>query len=324
MSVNLIDPAWPVAAVDLHQHLWPEALVDRLRARSRFPYLRGWTLHTQGEAPYEIDPAHHVVADRLRQDAHDGIGLACVSLSAPLGIESLRGPSARALLDAWHEGAAAPARRLLRLGLGLVAGAGPDALAGLLDDGFVGVQVPGDRRRDAGGLGAPGSRCWPSPRRPDARARAPGPGRSGPARVGAAGLVAGRRRVRRAAPGRVVGLACRVRARFPPGAPGRVRGGCGAGPVHHERHVARGGTSGPVDPLVHVDTSSYGPRPSTPSSGCSASTRSCSGVTGRTQRRSTDLWGDAATRAVRVTNPRRVLGLPVAGVEGVRSWPRAS
>ncbi len=178
MSVNLIDPAWPVAAVDLHQHLWPEALVDRLRARSRFPYLRGWTLHTQGEAPYEIDPAHHVVADRLRQDAHDGIGLACVSLSAPLGIESLRGPSARALLDAWHEGAAALPDGFS--GWASVSSLEPDteALAGLLDDGFVGVQVPRDRRRDAGGLGASGSRAGRGRGGRAPRLRPSGPGRS--------------------------------------------------------------------------------------------------------------------------------------------------
>ena len=31
-------------AVDVHQHLWPAPLVDRLRARTRTPYLRGWTL----------------------------------------------------------------------------------------------------------------------------------------------------------------------------------------------------------------------------------------------------------------------------------------
>src|SRR5690348_3756993 len=103
----MVVPAWPVAAADLHQHLWPEALVDRLRARSRYPYLRGWTLHTQGEAPYDVCPEHHDVAARERQNAADGIGLACLSLSAPLGIESLRGPSAAALLDSWHEGVAA-------------------------------------------------------------------------------------------------------------------------------------------------------------------------------------------------------------------------
>ena len=35
----------PTGAIDVHQHLWPDELVDRLRARSKAPYLRGWTLH---------------------------------------------------------------------------------------------------------------------------------------------------------------------------------------------------------------------------------------------------------------------------------------
>ena len=86
MSANPIEPispGWPVAAIDLHQHLWPEPFVDRLRARSRTPYLRGWTLFTPGEAPYEIEPAHHDVRLRLHENARDGIGLACLSLSAP-------------------------------------------------------------------------------------------------------------------------------------------------------------------------------------------------------------------------------------------------
>src|SRR5690349_21238197 len=138
----MVFPAWPVAAIDLHQHLWPDALVERLRARSRYPYLRGWTLHTHGEAPYDVQPEHHDVTDRLRQNAQDGIGLACLSLSAPLGIESLRGPSAGALLDAWHDGVAN-----LPEGFGAwaaVSSVEPDlaGLAALLADGFVGVQVP--------------------------------------------------------------------------------------------------------------------------------------------------------------------------------------
>ncbi|MEP7090352.1 MAG: amidohydrolase, partial [Nocardioidaceae bacterium] len=93
------------SAVDLHQHLWPASLVDRLRARTRAPYLRGWTLHTLGEAPYEVEPEHHDVAARIAQDQTDGVALACVSLSAPLGIESLARPEAATLLAAWHAGA---------------------------------------------------------------------------------------------------------------------------------------------------------------------------------------------------------------------------
>ena len=52
-------------AIDVHQHLWPDELVDRLRARSKAPYLRGWTLYTEGEPPYDVDPAGHDVATRI-------------------------------------------------------------------------------------------------------------------------------------------------------------------------------------------------------------------------------------------------------------------
>ena len=47
---------------------------------------------------------------------------------------------------------------------------------------------------------------------------------------------------------------------------------------------------------------------STPWSGCSASTRWCSARTGPTRAPLTELFGEAATHAVRVTNPARLLG----------------
>ena len=101
------DQGTPVGAVDVHQHLWPEELVDRLRARSRAPYLRGWTLHTDGEPPYDVDPAGHDVASRVAADTDAGVTTACLSLSAPLGIEHLPRPEAQPLIDAWHRGVAA-------------------------------------------------------------------------------------------------------------------------------------------------------------------------------------------------------------------------
>ena len=55
----------PGTAVDVHQHLWPAPLVDRLRARARTPYLRGWTLYTRGEPAYEVDPSQHDVQRRI-------------------------------------------------------------------------------------------------------------------------------------------------------------------------------------------------------------------------------------------------------------------
>ena len=53
--------------IDCHQHLWPPALVDALRARDTFPYLRDWTLYLPGENPYPVDPtAHDAVRRRDR------------------------------------------------------------------------------------------------------------------------------------------------------------------------------------------------------------------------------------------------------------------
>ena len=73
---------------------------------------------------------------------------------------------------------------------------------------------------------------------------------------------------------------------------------------------------------MHVDTSSYGPQ------GLDALVRVLgidALVLGSDRPYAApvaDLMGEAATRAVRVTNPRRVLGLPLPQPEGVRSWPR--
>src|SRR5690242_3551160 len=92
----------PAGAIDVHQHLWPEELVDRLRARSKAPYLRGWTLYTDGEPPYDVDPAGHDVATRVAADREAGVVTACLSLSSPLGIEGLLRPEAQPVLDAWH------------------------------------------------------------------------------------------------------------------------------------------------------------------------------------------------------------------------------
>ena len=84
--------------VDVHQHLWPPALVEELRRRRQPPYLDGWVLHLDGEPPYPVDPADHDLAGRA---AHED-GLVLLSLSSPLGIESLVPEQSRPLLDAWH------------------------------------------------------------------------------------------------------------------------------------------------------------------------------------------------------------------------------
>src|SRR5919107_3036000 len=129
-------------AIDLHQHLWPDELVERLRARQRAPYLRGWTLYTRGEPPFDVDPAQHDVERRIEADHENGVGLACVSLSAPLGIESLVRPEAGALLDAWHDGVRRLPDHFAAWASVPMVDPDLDALAGLLDAGLVGLQLP--------------------------------------------------------------------------------------------------------------------------------------------------------------------------------------
>ena len=87
--------------VDVHQHLWPPALVEQLRRRVVAPRLEGWTLHLPGEPTYDVRPADHDITARCRQEPAD---LVVLSLSSPLGVEDFS--DAGDLLDTWHAGAA--------------------------------------------------------------------------------------------------------------------------------------------------------------------------------------------------------------------------
>lgn len=143
--------------VDVHQHLWSPSLVTALRSRREPPYLDGWTLHLDGEPPYELPPADHDVALRAELAAADGLGLALVSLSAPIGVEWLPAAEARPLLDAYHEGAAALPRPFGAWAAAGVRDIDAKATAQALDQGFVGLQLPANALADAAGY----ARCAP-------------------------------------------------------------------------------------------------------------------------------------------------------------------
>ncbi|MGZ4489680.1 MAG: amidohydrolase family protein [Nocardioidaceae bacterium] len=314
-------------AVDLHQHLWPEQLVDRLRARSRPPYLRGWRLHTAGEPPYDVDPVHHAPDPRAAADRDAGVGLACVSLSAPLGIESLEDADARDLLEAWHVGARTLPAHFAAWASVTEREPDLDGLAGLLDSGFVGVQLPatalatpGDWER-AGAVLRVAERAGrpvlvhPGPQ-PVASATSALPAWWAPV-VGYVGQMQAAWWGWHAAHGRA--LFPQLRLVFAAGA--------GLAPVHHERHAARGGPAWRVDPHLFVDTSSYGPR------GVDALMRVLGidplvlGSDRPYGAPRDELLGDAATHAIRVTNPRRALGTvehQTSDREGGDAWRRAS
>lgn len=293
----------PPCSVDVHQHLWPTALVEALRQRSRPPMLRGWTLHLAGEPPYEIDPVDHDTVARAAGES----GTALVSLSSPLGIEQLPLDEATPLLTAWHIGArelGSPFRAWAS-----ISAVEPDldALKGLLTEGFVGLQVP------ATSLAAPRAveRLAPVLELCETLGS---PVLVHPGAVPASGIAEPWWPVLVDYPAQqqaawwawhAVGrsIAPRLRLCFAAGA--------GLAPLQHERFAARSGRRFVVDHDVFVDTSSYGRQ------GIDALTRAL-GIdvvvlasdrpyAEPPTRELLDL-GAAAWHAVAVANPNRLLG----------------
>jgi hypothetical protein len=281
-----------VVIIDIHQHLWTGTFVEALRDRTAPPYLDGWTLILDGEPPYEVDPADHANRDV------SGLELALVSLSSPLGIEFLPPEEAWPLLDAYHEGA---------LGLPEPFGAwastchsepDPERLAKDLDRGFAGLQIPATAVPDDRLLDVLTERDLPLFVHPGPAAATPGTPSWWPALVPYVQQMHASWHYFHAV----------VRPRHP-----RLRV-CfallaGLAPLHSERLIARGGTSrGLVDPGCFVETSSYGPR------AIDAIVRELGVdvvVNGSDAPYATAPdpgLGEAAAHAIRVTNPRRLLG----------------
>ncbi|GAA1908310.1 hypothetical protein GCM10009737_06640 [Nocardioides lentus] len=281
MKRFLSSPTRPVETVarpvttDVHQHLWPVGLLEGLRRRTAPPRLVGWELHLDGEPTTWIDPAAHDLARREAVDRADAVDLTLLSLSAPLGIESMPPEESTPLLAAWHaladdlEAAAAAAGAPSHHGLWasprLVE---PDLveLAELLAHPRVaGLQVPASAMATPGALEA----LAPVLRTAEV-ADLPvlvHPGPAAPVGHGAGGLDG------RPLPGWWPALTSYVgqqgaawhawhvagRALLPELRIAFV-GLAGLAPLHHERLAQRGGALGAVDPGVHYETSSYGPR----------------------------------------------------------------
>ena len=309
-------------ATDVHQHLWPDELVDRLRARTRPPFLRGWTLHTDGEPPYDVDPTAHDPQARVALDDQDGIGTACVSLSAPLGIESLPRRDAAPLIRAWHRGVAGLPDHFRAWAS--VPASEPDleGLRGLLGDPrYVGLQLPATQlltpaawERAAAVLAVAEDAGVPVLVHPGPVPRAPLdrdlPGWWAPV-VGYTGQLTAAWWSWQAVAGRE--LFPRLRVVFAAAA--------GLAPVHHERHQLRGGDPRPVDPQIYVDTSGYGPRALDAVVRVLGIDALVLGSDRPYAAPLDELFGAAATQAVRVTNPARLLGTTRSGE---LTWPSAS
>jgi hypothetical protein len=237
--------------IDTHQHLWPVAFLQVLRARSRPPRMDGWTLEL-ADGSFAIDPAAHDPDSRAAEAAADGLDLVCVAPSAALGIDRLPPSEAAELADAWLDGALAlpaPFRPW-------ATARDPESLSDALARGAIGLELPAEA------LAAPGAldRLAPLLEVLDA-ARRPLLVHPGPAEV----------RDTRGRPAwwaPVVPYVSGLHAAWWAWADGgRERFGelpvcfaalAGLGPLHGERHRARGGAGGAIDPLTFVETSSYG------------------------------------------------------------------
>jgi hypothetical protein len=255
-----VRPGGEAWAVDVHQHLWPRELIAALRGRRRPPRLRGWTLELAGEPDYLVDPADHDVDVRAGQTVGDGVDLALVSLSSPLGIENLPTDEAAELLGAYHDGVLA-----LPAPFGGWAAAGltdidPAALRAELDRGFVGLQLPATALLDHTGYDRVGPllEVLEEADRP----LLIHPGAAGEAGKGTVGAPAWW-------PAIVPYVQQMHAAWFAFRAHGRPRHPglrvcfailAGLAPLHGERFAARAGGRSPLDPGAFVEISSYGTR----------------------------------------------------------------
>jgi hypothetical protein len=292
------------SAVDVHQHVWPAALIEALRERRRPPRLRGWTLELAGEPDCEIDPAAHDVHRRAAAAAEDGLDVALVSLSSPLGIEGLPAEEAGPLLAAYHDGVLGLPAPFGGWAAACLTDIDPGALVRELDRGFVGLQLPATALLDAGGYEHVGPllEALEATARPllihpgPAGAIAPGTGAWWPA---------------------IVSYVQQMHAAwFAFRAYGRPRHPelkvcfallAGLAPLHGERVAARTGDRGVVDQDVFLEISSYGTR------AVDATIRvlGVDGLVHGSDRPYADPptldLGAAATHALRSANPMRLL-----------------
>jgi 6-methylsalicylate decarboxylase len=290
-------------ATDLHQHVWGAAFIDALRGRTVAPRLAGWTLHLDGEAPYDVDPADHDLAARSALAATDGFDRVLTSLSSPLGIEWLAPPDSTPLLDAYHEDALALPAPFGAWAAACVAEIDAPGLARWLDRGFAGLQLPATALLDAAGY----ERCEPLLSLLEERGLplfvhpGPAPDASGPAWWPA--LVPYVQQMHAA------WFAFRAfgRARHP-----RLRV-CfallaGLAPLHGERLAVRGGGRGEVDRDAFIETSSYGPRAVDATIRALGIDTIVCGSDRPYAPPPGDLGlGEAAEHAIRVANPERLL-----------------
>lgn len=132
--------------VDVHQHIWTQPLLEALAARDSLPYVRrgdGLTvLHSAGERPYVIDVEAEAPRHRLDLLRADGLDLALIALSSPIGIEALPRQTALELIGAHLDGAGTLGNAFAAWGPVPLDRPHPDDVDDLLRRGCVGISLP--------------------------------------------------------------------------------------------------------------------------------------------------------------------------------------
>jgi 6-methylsalicylate decarboxylase len=135
-----------VQRVDIHQHVWTTPLLDALARRDCHPFVRReagvCVLHLAGELPCVIDEASESTASRTRLLEIDGVELAAVALSSPIGIEMLAPDHAHALIAAHLDGVLSLGDQFVAWGPIGIRRPDPADVDAVLERGCVGISVP--------------------------------------------------------------------------------------------------------------------------------------------------------------------------------------
>jgi predicted TIM-barrel fold metal-dependent hydrolase len=138
---------------DIHQHIWTAPLLDRLAVREALPMVRRTdglvVLHSAAEPAYVINMASEDPDQRAMLVRRDGLDLALIAISSPIGIEALPRESALDLIDAHLEGVQSLPDQFGAWGPIALDGADADDVDDLLARGCVGISLP------AGALAGP-------------------------------------------------------------------------------------------------------------------------------------------------------------------------
>jgi 6-methylsalicylate decarboxylase len=132
--------------VDVHQHTWSEPLVEALAGRSSWPFVRradGLSmLHCAGEQPYVIDVESEAPDRRASLVQTDGVDLAVIALSSPIGIEALRRDIALDLINAHLDGVGLLGEEFAAWGPVPLDVPEPRDVDALLARGCIGISLP--------------------------------------------------------------------------------------------------------------------------------------------------------------------------------------